>query len=547
MILAVSPIIFRPTIPTSTRQLERASKQNRLGLSMTIAMKSLSRSFRLALPLLLLALFNTSCAATSKNKGKPSTLAALRARIDAILADSALYRSQAGVKIVALRTGEVLYERNAHLLFHPASNQKLLTSAAAFVLLGEDFQFKTSLACDSAALGNGVINGDLALIGRGNPDLSTGDLSQLAQTLVQQGIREVTGNLICDDFYFDDVRWGSGWMWDDDPSSDHSRFSALTINDNTVQVGVAPSMTLGKPGQIMINAPSPFVEFINASLTVARRSQIDSLGLPRVAIDRRWRENENVYVISGAIGMDEAPRYETMNVLDPALLAGHIMRDVLLLNGVTVRGGIYRGFGPSKMRVLAEHNAPLLPVLTNLNKISDNLTAELVLKTIGAERFGRPGAAEKGAHAMRLFLQSAGMDTLAFKAADGSGVSRYNLLTPGGLLDLLVSMWQREALRPAFVSTLPIAGVDGTLRHRMKGTSAQGVLRAKTGSLAGVSSLSGYTLTAEGEELAFSMMMQHYLVRDSAVRGLQDRIGEALTSFRRKPLPAASIAGRRAN
>jgi PBP4 family serine-type D-alanyl-D-alanine carboxypeptidase len=506
-----------------------------------------SRSNLNALALLLIVLLNAGCAATSKNKGKPSALAALRTRLDAILADSALYRSQAGVKIVSLRTGEVLYERSSHLLFHPASNQKLLTSAAAFVLLGEDFQFKTLLACDSAALGNGVINGDLALIGRGDPDLSTGDLSQLARALAQQGIRAVTGNLICDDFYLDDVRWGSGWMWDDDPSSDHSRFSALTINDNTVQVSVVPNTTLGQPGQIMINAPSPFVEFINSSITVARRSQIDSLGLPHLSIDRRWRENENLYVISGAIGMDEAPRHETMNVLDPALLAGHIMRDVLLLNGVTVAGGVYRGFGPSRMRVLAEHNAPLLPVLTNLNKISDNLTAELVLKTIGAERFGRPGTAEKGAHAMRLFLQSAGMDTLALKAADGSGVSRYNLLTPGGLLDLLVSMWQREALRPAFVSTLPIAGVDGTLRHRMKGTSAEGVLRAKTGTLAGVRALSGYTITAEGEELAFAMMMQHYLVRDSAVRSVQDRIGAEITSFRRKPLPVATAASHRAN
>lgn len=490
------------------------------------------------------ALLNLGCAAAQK-KGKVAPVATLRAKIDAILADSTLYRSQAGVKIVSLRTGEVLYERNAQLLFNPASNQKLLTSSAAFVLLGENFAFKTLLACDSSALQNGVIKGDLALIGRGNPDLTTGDLSTLAQALAQQGVREVTGNLICDDFYFDDLRWGSGWMWDDDPGTDYSRLSALTVNDNAVHVTVAPNASVGKPGQIMINAPSPFVEFINSSLTVARRSQIDSLGLPRVALDRRWRENENVYLITGAIGMDEAPREETMNVLNPALLAGHIMRDVLLLNGIVVRGGVYRGFGPSQMRVLAEHSAPLLPVLTNLNKISDNLTAELVLKTIGAERFGRPGTAEKGARAMRLFLQSVGVDTLALKAADGSGLSRYNLVTPGGVLELLRAMWQREDLRAAFASTLPIAGVDGTLRNRMKGTSAEGVLRAKTGSLSGVSALSGYTVTAEGEELAFSMMMQHFLVRDSAVRGRQDRIGAELCSFRRTPINATS--GRRAN
>ncbi len=516
---------------------------------MTIAMKFLSRSHAIlnALLLLLFVSLNTGCAATTKNKSKPSAIAALRTRIDAILSDSALSRSQAGIKIASLRTGEVLYERNSQLLFHPASNQKLLTSSAAFVLLGPEFNFKTLLACDSSAINNDVINGDLALIGRGNPDLSTGDLSTLAQILAQRGVREITGNIICDDFYFDDVRWGSGWMWDDDPSWLFSRFSALTVNDNAVHVSVSPARSIGQPAQVMINAPSPFVEFINASITVARRQQSDSLGLPRLSIDRRWQENQNVYVISGAIGMDEAPREEKMNVLDPALLAGHVLRDVLLLNGITVRGGIYRGFGPSKMYVLAEHQAPLLPVLTNLNKISDNLTAELVLKTIGAERFGRPGTAEKGARAMRAFLQNSGVDTLALNAADGSGVSRYNLVTPAGLADLLKAMWLREDLRPAFVSTLPIAGVDGTLSSRMRGTVAQGVLRAKTGSLSGVSTLSGYTITAQGEELVFSMMMQHYLVRDSAVRGVQDRIGAEITAFRRNSRPVATSTSSRAN
>jgi len=485
------------------------------------------------------AMFNSGCAATSPDKGRPSALAALGARINTLLADSALYRSQAGIKIASLRTGEVLFERNAQLLFHPASNQKLLTSSAAFVLLGPDFNFKTSLVCDSSAFNKDVINGDLVLVGRGNPDLSTGDLSTLAQALAQQGIREVTGNIICDDFYFDDVRWGSGWMWDDDPSWLFSRFSALTINDNAVEVAVTPGRSLGHPAQVMINAPSPFVEFINASITVARRQQIDSLSLPRLSLARRWQENQNVYVISGAIGMEEAPREEKINVLDPALLAGYVLHDVLLLNGIQVRGRIFRGFGPSKVRVLAEHEAPILPVLTNLNKISDNLTAELVLKTIGAERFGRPGTAEKGVAAMRAFLQNSGVDTLAINSADGSGVSRYNLVTPDGLVDLLTAMWQREDLRPAFVSTLPIAGVDGTLSNRMRGSAAEGVLRAKTGSLSGVSSLSGYTITAEGEAVVFSMMMQHYLVKDAAVRSVQDRIAAEITAFRRNTHTAA--------
>jgi D-alanyl-D-alanine carboxypeptidase/D-alanyl-D-alanine-endopeptidase (penicillin-binding protein 4) len=197
---------------------------------------------------------------------------------------------------------------------------------------------------------------------------------------------------------------------------------------------------------------------------------------------------------------------------------------------------VQRGLAPAKVKILAEHGAPILPVLINLNKISDNLTAELLLKTIGAEKFGRPGTAGKGVRAIRQFLGNIGVDTTAVNTADGSGVSRYNLVTPAELVSLLAAMWKNFAIRNEFAATLPIAGVDGTLRNRMKGTAAEGVIHAKTGTLSGVSTLSGYTMTADGEELAFSMMMQHYLDSASAIRPVQDRIGTELCAFRREAI-----------
>jgi D-alanyl-D-alanine carboxypeptidase/D-alanyl-D-alanine-endopeptidase (penicillin-binding protein 4) len=482
-------------------------------------------------------LFISACAPSAKLKtpsqnGARSTVE-LRQRIDRILADSSLSRSTAGLKIVSLRTGETLYERNASLLFHPASNQKLLTSATALSLLGPAFVFRTTVACDSAALTDSLVQGNLYLIGRGNPDLTSEDLFGLAHDLAQMGIREIRGNIICDDFYFDEVRWGSGWMWDDEPSHLWSRFSALTVNDNAVVVRVTPANEVGKPARVQIDPATDHATLINTSVTVSRRSQIDSLDFPHLIVTRRWQQHENTIVVDGAIAQDESPDETKVNVLEPEVYCGRVFRDALKLRGIIVRGAVQRGLTPLKVQILAEHRTPILPVLVNLNKISDNLTAELLLKTVGAEKFGRPGTGEKGVQAIRQFLGGIGVDTTAVNIADGSGVSRYNLVTPAEIIKLLVRMWKNFAIRNEFAATLPIAGVDGTLRNRMKGTRAAGVIHAKTGSLSGVSTLSGYTTTADGEELAFSMMIQHYLVSDSAIRSVQDRIGAELCAFHR--------------
>lgn len=493
---------------------------------------------RLDLPLAFCSLlFLTACAPSAKLK-PPSTgarsLVDLRQRFDQILADSALARSTAGVKIVSLRTGETLYERNANLLFHPASNQKLLTSATALAVLGPNFIFHTIVACDSTAQLDRSVQGDLYLIGRGNPDLTSEDLFRLAKDLAQMGISEIQGNLVCDDFYFDDVRWGSGWMWDDEPSSLWSRFSALTVNDNAVVVRVAPAEKVGQPAWVQIDPPTDHMTLINTSVTVARKAQIDSLGLSSLLVTRQWQQHENIVVVDGAIAQDEQPDESVINVLEPELYCGRVFREALKQAGITVHGVVQRGLAPAKIKILAEHRAPLLPVLINLNKTSDNLTAELLLKTIGAEKFGWPGSAEKGGRAIRQFLGSNGVDTTAIKIADGSGVSRYNLVTPAEIVKLLTAVWKNFAIRNEFTATLPIAGMDGTLRSRMRGTPAAGVIHAKTGTLSGVSTLSGYTITSDGEELAFSMMMQHYLVREAAIRSVQDRLGAELCAFRRE-------------
>lgn len=483
-------------------------------------------------------LFLTACSSSKQLQiaqpaGGARSLAELRLRIEQVLNDRALAHAMTGIKIVSLRTGEVFYERNADLLAHPASNQKLLTSATALSVLGPAYIFCTSVACDSAQKIEGAIAGDLYLIGRGNPDLTDKDLFGLAQNLAQMGVKEIRGNLVCDDFYFDDLRWGNGWMWDDDPSTDEPRLSALTVNDNAVTVRVTPADTAGKPARVQIVPPTDHVTLVNTSITVKRQTQFDSLQLPPLLITRHWQQNENTVLVSGGVAQNESPQEETLNILYPEIYCGKLFRDALRTAGITLQGQVLRGAAPAKIKILAEHRGPMMPILINLNKVSDNLTAELLLKTLGAERLGQPGTAAKGIRVMRQFFSSAGIDTNAVYSADGSGVSHYNLVTPANLVNLLTAMWKNFAIRNEFVATLPIAGVDGTLRGRMKGTVAANVLHAKTGTLSAVSTLSGYTTTAEGEELAFSFMMQHFLTSGRAVRSIQDRLGVELSGFRR--------------
>ena len=188
-------------------------------------------------------------------------------------------------------------------------------------------------------------------------------------------------------------------------------------------------------------------------------------------------------------------------------------------------------------RSLPKHlSLPLADILKLMNKPSDNWVAELLFKTIGAEVIGKPGTWKKGRQAVTEYLNEIMDEPPVHRFVDGSGLSRYNLLNAELLTDLLVYMYQNFELMPEYLASLPIAGVDGTLRNRMKGMYAEKVLRAKTGTLSGVSALAGYTVTADDEVLAFGILISHYIGLPESARNIQDKIGNYLTSFSRHPI-----------
>lgn len=461
---------------------------------------------------------------------KPSeAVQRLQAKIEATLSDPLLASSNVGVKVVSLETGEVLYEKDAEKLYHPASTMKLITAATALVKLGPNYRFRTTLY--RGPLEDSQISRNIYLKGRGDPMFDSDDLEKMVERLVEMDIKELQGDIVVDETYFDTVRWGKGWMWDDGPIGGYyPHLSALTINRNGVHLRISPSSNVGDPARVHLDPPTQYMKIVNEATTVGHSKKT------RLTIKRKdGSTKESLLMIDGVMAIGQAGMNRRVDVLDPALYCGTLLQEMLAKRGVTLQGKVRYGEVPEETAEIITHvSPPLSSILREMNKPSDNLIAELLLKTIGAELKGAPGTGEKGLGAIREFLNEIGMDRGHYTLADGSGVSRYNLVTASLLTDLLAYMFRNFAVMPEYLASLPIGGVDGTLTRRMRDMTAEGVLRAKTGTLRGLTALAGYTPTADGETVAFSMIMSNYHGPVSGRRALQDKIGDILTRFSRR-------------
>jgi D-alanyl-D-alanine carboxypeptidase/D-alanyl-D-alanine-endopeptidase (penicillin-binding protein 4) len=468
--------------------------------------------------------------------GRPSNpVAALRYDIDKVLSDSIFVPARPSLKIVSLDTKEVLYERESKLLMRPASNMKLLTSSTALSVLGKDYKFKTSVLTDTTA-NDSVLSGNLYLKGFGNPDLTTSDLDTLAAQVQANGVRVIEGGVFADVSFFDDLYWGYGWNWDDEPYSYAAFISPLAVNDNCVTVTVTPGQSAGDPVNVVVNPLTSYVSVLNKAWTVS-----DTVIRPLI-VTRLFKERLNTILVDGQMLTGANPVERQISVWKPELYAATLFTEALQRQGIAVDKRASIGAAPVSAREIAAQYRGLDSTLINLNKVSDNLSAELILKTLGTTSGAAPGSSQGGVYAVHRFLGTLGIDTTKFIMADGSGLSFYDLITTGMIVELLEGMTRQVDIFPLFHQSLPIAGVDGTLRGRMKRTPAEGNLRAKTGTISGVSSLSGYVQTFDGEMIAFSMTMQNFIYPTRLYQRAQDKIGALLAGFSRigrtsKPQP----------
>ena len=449
-----------------------------------------------------------------------SSVPTIKAKIDSLLSDSLFPPAHVGIKIVSLKTKETLYDLNARSLFNPASNQKLFTAAAALSLLGEQYQLSTVASVDTSGR-------TIFLKGFGDPLCTAENLDSLARIVQRRLPSGGTWRVVGDASYFDKDFWGFGWNWDDEPEAYQMFLTPLIVNGNTIRLIAKPGKAAGDSVRVYTEPPTRFMSIENRGVTVR-----DSAVCP-LKLSRKWRERLNVLTVDGEMRLDDsAGSHYDFSVWQPERYTTHLFAERLEQNGVivyeiamdTVSGHAFE---------IGRISHRLDSVLISMNKISDNLSAESLLKILGAEKKGTPGSAERGLAVVKEFLAYCGIDTASMRLADGSGLSRMNLISPEAVTRLLELMYDSEH-SPTWQQSLPIAGVDGTIATRMRGTPAEGNLRAKTGTLTAVTTLSGYVQTADGEPLVLSIMMMNYTKPASAYRQVQDRIGVFLSQLRRE-------------
>lgn len=451
---------------------------------------------------------------------------ALRENLDEFFRNDFFDRSGCAMYAADLTTGDPLFTRDEQLLLTPASNMKLLTTAAGLLYLGEEYQFATGLYYTGEFSG-GVISGDLFIKGGFDPDFTSEDLDSLIGLMKLYGVREIKGGLYADVTALDSLYWGSGWMWDDDPSTDAPYMSALNINDNAVTVMVIP----GEPGSPAIVETSPassFFEITNNTRTIED-------GRFRGDITRDYVNNSNRIIVQGTVPADADTVWERINVMYPEHYFLTLMRERLLLSGIRFFGPAGLMTLPLEAHFLCASRRPYSEVITGINKDSDNLSAEMTLRALGSLS-SDISSAEKGLAYIDTLLLAAGFDPEAYEFADGSGVSRYTLVSAELLAGVLAHIFNEHPEKYITLKeSLPVAGIDGTLKYRMRGSDAEGKVFAKTGTLSGVSSLSGYIETNHGSQIVFSIIMQNFTGSAREARELQNRLCEMLVEYKGKP------------
>jgi D-alanyl-D-alanine carboxypeptidase/D-alanyl-D-alanine-endopeptidase (penicillin-binding protein 4) len=442
----------------------------------------------------------------------------LRQKLARHLKHVCLRKAEVGIRAFSLKSRRTLYDLKGHRLLIPASNAKIFTTAAAFHYLKPDYKFETKVFY-SGRFSGGRLSGNLFLKGLGDPSLVSEELWILVRALKRRGLREVEGDLIVDDSYFDLERFVPGTNGGKGLRAYQAPDGAASLNFNTFGLYVEPNPVAGKPPRAVVDPDSSYIQLVNRAKTAKRRQK------STLRVRRATHSDGDLFILEGQIPAGGQPRNLWVNITSPALYLGHTFRQFLKTQGITIRGEVRRGKTPPQSQNLARHHSkPLSIILWDLNKWSNNFIAEQILKTIGAEVMGAPGTRQKGIAAIERYMTRLGYRPGTFKLADGAGLSRKNRASPAQLVRVLVDMHDDFRVRPEFVASLAVMGVDGSVKDRLDGTSAVRRIRAKTGTLDRVDTLSGYADSKDGDTIAFSILMNGSRCSHWKMRQIQDRL-----------------------
>jgi D-alanyl-D-alanine carboxypeptidase/D-alanyl-D-alanine-endopeptidase (penicillin-binding protein 4) len=458
----------------------------------------------------------------------------LEEKIHQKFSDTLFSHAHWGVLIESLNTGEVWYQRNADRMFMPASNEKILTTSSALLNLGTDFKFTTKLVYTGQIV-DSVLTGDLIVIGDGDPTLYTKFFDEptslfrhWADTLKTLGIKKIDGNIIGDDNYFDDRHIGNGWSFDGLDVWYSAEVGALQLNENYLDIKIFPPDSVNKPAAVLPNLFSEYYSIQN-NLTV-----VDT-GRTRINVSRPY--GGNMIFLDGEVLAGSQPFERTPSLTNPTLFYVTVLREVLNNRGVEVAGESLdcddiENYCIDSIAVneLLVHQSPkLIEILKQLMKRSQNMYAETMVRTLGYQ-FKGLGSFRNGKEVVEETLEGFGINADTYAFADGSGLSRYNFVSPQQIVKILKGMWRSE-YKEQWYDIQPIAGVDGTLRNRMKFTKAEGNVHAKTGTISNVRGLSGYVKTSSGEDVVFSFLINGHLLSSSDTELITDSVLELIAEY----------------
>mgnify|MGYP001181998087 CR=1 FL=1 len=427
--------------------------------------------------------------------------------------------SQISIDIFDLSDNKSVYQKNNELLFLPASNLKLLTTTAALKFLGTNYSFNTALLINGSIV-DSVLYGSVIIKAGLDPLFSLDDLKNFSNRITMLGIKKIEGNLIADCSIKDSVYWGSGWQWDDEPSPDAPHLNALNINSNLVSVTALLSNSK------ISYTLQPQTNFVSVK-TFSDMDETD------ISITRNWLAGKNEIIIkyneniSGSISIEES---KSLNVTSPELFFLTLLKENLMEEGVQFEGEIFKSYNQLSGDSVFAISRNIYEVTNYLLKHSDNLSAEMLLYALASQSH-TPAKIQDGLIKVDSLISLIGLSSHNYKIVDGSGLSRYNLISCGLIVKLLIYLYKDEPeIFKIIFESLPVAGVDGTLKTRMLNTPAEKNVHAKTGTLAGVSALSGYLTNANGHLIAFSINIQNYVSGSTKARNLIDSICSILTS-----------------
>jgi len=455
-----------------------------------------------------------------------------------------------GLEAVELDKDQPLVRHNAERLFVPASNTKLFTTALALTRLGPDYRFRTRVTAERAPDGGGRVAGEVRLVGSGDPSLSgrvipyqkdapAGDpligIEALAEQVAARGVRRIEGDIVGDDTAYLWEPYPQGWAQDDAVWEYGAPVSALTFNDNALGLSIRPPARAGQPPELTLTPGLDY--YVIDNRVQARPGAERRIRLERLPGARQLRLWGTVSTEgSGATRL-------ALAVDDPALYAATALYEALLKRGVTIAGAprarhrfanevadLKNGGAPAPaggVELARRESPPLVELLRVVDKVSQNLHAELMLREVARAR-RQLGTRAAGLEELRQFLAEAGLEETSYRFADGSGLSRLNLVAPAATVKLLRYM-DRSPQREAFQTLLPIGGEDGTLASRFEGNPEGRRVHAKTGTLSHVSALSGYVESRSRGRLAFSLMVNNYHAGSSEIRTVMDKICLLLT------------------